>query len=194
MFLANQITRFFINHIPRRNQWNCLIFCMLTQLHIFPSCCLFECFLGIGSLDFSEFGQLCVTEPDFLEKNYFPKKIVEMDQKKNFSEFEKKFSHSFSMNLFHKENLYYLLGSCTNTIFGKNLVPEGIGQNALSQSDCWIFKTTISPQQSDERVSIFACWYKFIKIENLLKTFWLGMVKNQCKKSGFWTLKLTVFL
>ena len=77
--------------------------------------------------------------------------------KKNFSEFEKKFSHSFSMNLFHTENLYYLLGSCTNTIFGKNLVPEGIGQNALSQSDCWIFKTTISPQQSDERVSIFAC-------------------------------------
>ena len=96
------------------------------------------------------------------------------------------------MNLFHNEYLYYLLCSCTNTIFGKSLVPEGIGQNALSQSDCWIFKTTISPDQSDERVSIFSYWYKFKKIGNLLKLFWLGMVKNECKQSGVWTQKLTI--
>ena len=61
------------------------------------------------------------------------------------------------MNFSHNKNLYYLLSSCTNPVFGKNLASEGIGQNALSQSDCWIFKTNISPEQSDERVSIFAC-------------------------------------
>ena len=69
-----------------------------------------------------------------------------------------------------------------------------IGQNHLSQSDCRIFESTISPEQIDETASFFACCYKFTKIESSLKIFWLGMVKNGCGQSGPWTLKLTVFV
>ena len=66
----------------------------------------------------------------------------------------------------------------------------GIGQNALSQSDCRICKSDIYPEQIDETALFFACWYKFIR--KLSKNFWLGMVKNGCGQSGHWTLKLTV--
>ena len=33
-----------------------------------------------------------------------------------------------------------------------------IGQNALSQSDCRVFKSTISLEQIDQTASFFACW------------------------------------
>ena len=65
-----------------------------------------------------------------------------------------------------------------------------ISQNALSQWDSRIFKSTISPEQSNDRASFFACWYKFMKIKSWLKIFWLGMFKNGCDLSGLWTLKL----
>ena len=35
-----------------------------------------------------------------------------------------------------------------------------IDQNALSQPDCRIFKSTIFPEQIDETASFFACWHK----------------------------------
>ena len=62
----------------------------------------------------------------------------------------------------------------------------GIGQNPVSHSDRRIFKSSISP------ASFLACWYKFTKIKSYLKSFWWGMVKNECVRSGHWTLKLTV--
>ena len=65
-----------------------------------------------------------------------------------------------------------------------------IDQNVLSQSDCRIFKSTISPKQIDEITLFFTCWYKFIKIKSWLKIF--SMVKNGCGQYGLWTLKLTV--
>ena len=52
------------------------------------------------------------------------------------------------------ENLYYLLRSCTNPIFGQP-GPQNIGENALSQPDCRIFESTISPEQIDETGSFF---------------------------------------
>ena len=39
-----------------------------------------------------------------------------------------------------------------------------MGQNALSQSDCKIFKLTISPEQNDEKARFFAFWYRFMEI------------------------------
>ena len=39
-----------------------------------------------------------------------------------------------------------------------------MGQNALTQSECRIFKSTISPEQINEPVYFLACWYKFTKI------------------------------
>ena len=64
-------------------------------------------------------------------------------------------------------------------------------QNALSQSDCRIFKSTISPEQIDETASFFTCWYKFTKVEswNVDQKF-LG--ENECGQSGLGTLKLKV--
>ena len=52
------------------------------------------------------------------------------------------------------ENFYYLLCSCTNPIFGQP-GPQNIGENALSQPDCRIFESTISPEQIDETGSFF---------------------------------------
>ena len=67
-----------------------------------------------------------------------------------------------------------------------------ISQNALSQWDSRIFKSTISPEQGDDTASFFACWYKFMKIKSWLKIFWSGMFKNGCGQSGLWALKLIV--
>ena len=50
---------------------------------------------------------------------------------------------------------------------------ESVGQNTLSQ---WLF----------------ASWYKFTKIKNWSKIFWLRMIKNRCDQSGLWNSKLTV--
>ena len=66
------------------------------------------------------------------------------------------------------------------------------GQNALSQWDSRIFKSSISPEEGDYTASFFACWYKFMKIKSWFKIFWLGMFKNGCGQSGLWNLKLIV--
>ena len=92
-------------------------------LSIFSSWHLSGCFLGIWSWNFSEcchgarkpyevvHGSLIFLEKLFCSKNSF------FLIWKNWSQ--------FSMNLFYNENVYcYLLFSCTNPIFGKNLVPE----------------------------------------------------------------------
>ena len=47
-----------------------------------------------------------------------------------------------------------------------------IDWNAVSHSDCGIFKSNISPEQINETASFFACWYKFTKIKSWLKSFW----------------------
>ena len=39
-------------------------------------------------------------------------------------EFIEKLGHQFLLILFHNENLYYLMCSCTNPIFGKIFVPK----------------------------------------------------------------------
>ena len=60
----------------------------------------------------------CAWQPDFL------KKWAKNGLKTGFFEFIGKCSHYFFQNLFYNESLYYLLYSCTNLIFGKNLVRE----------------------------------------------------------------------
>ena len=63
-----------------------------------------------------------------------------------------------------------------------------IGQNTLSQSDCRIFKSSISSKQINEIVSFLACWYKFKKIKVDWKFFgcaWSKMVLTNLV-SGLW--------
>ena len=50
----------------------------------------------------------------------------------------------------------------------------------------------ISPEQTDDTASFLACWYKFTKIKNWLKSFEVGMVKNGCVQLSYGTLKLIV--
>ena len=54
----------------------------------------------------------------------FFEKMGQKWTKNRVFEFIGKCSHYFFQNLFYNESLYYLLYSCTNLIFGKNLVRE----------------------------------------------------------------------
>ena len=51
-----------------------------------------------------------------------------------------------------------------------------MGQTTLGQSDCWIFKSTMSLEQNDEKGWFFACWYKFIAIKSWLKNIRVSVV------------------
>ena len=98
---------------------------------------------------------LCVTAR-FFEKSIFVQKIGEMGQKWakiGFFKFIEKFSHYFFLDfvsfvfvsfiLMHKSHIWEKSDSWD------------IGQNALGQSDCRSFKSTISLEQNDERSLIF---------------------------------------
>ena len=65
-------------------------------------------------------------QPDFLDKHLPPKlrKWTKNRSKKGFLNLKKNLVINFSLNLFYNENFYYLLCSCTNPIFGKDLIPE----------------------------------------------------------------------
>ena len=65
-------------------------------------------------------------------------------------------------------------------------------QNALSQSDYRIFKSTISLEQDDEKAWIFACWYIFIENRSWLKNTGVCVFKNVCGHSVLRTIKLAV--
>ena len=70
---------------------------------------------------------LCVTELDSLGKFFLPLKLGKETQngpKTGFFQFIGKYGNWYLMNLIYNENVYYLLCSCTNPIFGKNFVPE----------------------------------------------------------------------
>ena len=124
-------------------------------LFIFLSCHLSECFLRIWSFGFFEFChgakiliKLCVTELDFLEKHFLPQKLG--NGPKIFFLILKKIWSLISLKLFYNENLFYFLSSFTYPIFEKKSCTWDIDQNALSQADSRIFKSTISPEQIDE--------------------------------------------
>ena len=67
-----------------------------------------------------------------------------------------------------------------------------MGQNALDQSDCSIFKLTISLEQNDEKAWFFVYWCRFIEIKSWSKNSSMGMVKNGCGHFGLRALKLAV--
>ena len=53
-----------------------------------------------------------------------------------------------------------------------------MGQNVLGQSDCSIFKSTISLEHIDEIAWFDACWYKFMETESWLENIGVGLVKK----------------
>ena len=125
------------------------------------------------------------------QPNFFAQKLGEWAKNRLF-DFKEKSGHSFSLNLFHK--FFFLL---FDVFLHKSYIWEkyfswDIGQNALSQSDCRIFKSSISPEQIDETASFLSRWCKFTTIKSWMKIFYLGMVKNGFDQSSFWTPKLTL--
>ena len=54
-----------------------------------------------------------------------------------------------------------------------------MGQNALGQSDCRIFKSTVSLEQN-VYASFSVCWYRFMEIKSWSKNVGVDMVKNGC--------------
>ena len=65
-----------------------------------------------------------------------------------------------------------------------------MGQNALGQSDCRIFKSTITLDQYDKKPWFFACWCRFMESRSWLKN--IEVIKNGCGHSVLRTLKLAV--
>ena len=55
-----------------------------------------------------------------------------------------------------------------------------MSQNCLDQSDCRDFKSSMSLKQIDEKVWIFACWYKFLEIKSWLKNNEFIVVRHEC--------------
>ena len=67
-----------------------------------------------------------------------------------------------------------------------------MGQNALGQSGCRIFKLTLSPEQKDEKAWFFACWYRSMEIKSWLKNIgggpgqkWVWPLWSKDTKIGF---------
>ena len=106
-------------------------------------------------------------------------------------EFVGKFSHYFFQNLVYNESLYCLLYSYLLYIWEQSGSWD-MYQNTLEQSDCKIFKSTISLEQNIEKVWLFACWYQIMKIKSWLTNIEMGLVKNMCGHYGHRTLKLAV--
>ena len=162
---------------------------------------LSRCFLGLGSLHFSEFWHVaenlwsCAWQSQsFLKKLFLLQKFWEMGRK---------YARNRVLNL--KKNMiinfhwicsimtvYILCCVPAQIVFWEKSCSWDIDPNPCSQADCRIFKSSVSPKQIDEAASFFACWYKCTKIKNWLKFFWLDMFQNGCCQYGLWTLKGTV--
>ena len=129
-------------------------------------CCLFGCFLGIESLDFSEFRHLNLMK---WTKNK-PKKIFFLNLKKNLV-----IDFLWICSIM---KIYIICCVLAQNVYWEKSCSWDVGQSALKQSHCRIFKSTIYSEQIIETASFFACWWQFAKIKRLSKIFWLGKVKN----------------
>ena len=67
-----------------------------------------------------------------------------------------------------------------------------MGQTALCQSDCDIYKRTKSPEQINEIVWFFTCWDPIKKIKILSIIFWVEIEEYGCGQSSYKTQKLNV--
>ena len=133
----------------------------------------------------SEAHVMCVTAGFLGEKTFFVPKT-------EFFGFIGKFSNFFWIWSIKKVILTAVFLHKFHT-WEKSGSWDDMGQNALSQSDCKIFKLTVSLEGKDENVWFFACWYEFMEIKSWSKNIGVGgVVKNGCGHSGLRTLKSAV--
>ena len=92
-----------------------------------------------------------------------------------------KFIEKFLLNFYYNENLYCLLYSCTNPIFGKFFFWD-IGKMFSANQLAGFFNQ--SYLQNISKIAWFFC--------KLMKKVWLDIVKNGDGKSGHGSLKLAL--
>ena len=133
-------------------------------------------FLESGSLDSLNFDmmveslmKLFVTEREFCEKLFLSKKLGELANN-GFLNLKKNLVISFHW-ICIAMIFYFVCCVLAQILYLEKVLFLRYRENALSQSDCRIFKSTIYPEQIDLTVSFFACWCKFLKIKILLKSF-----------------------
>ena len=117
-----------------------------------------------------------VTDLDF-SKNVFVLKMMKIGQKLCFFEWIENFRLLIFSILFYNESLY-LLFSCTNSMFGKKLVPE-IWPKSPPPPSQTRFLNQLYPEKIVEIAWFVVYWYKFMKIQSWLKSICVGMVKSQ---------------
>ena len=98
------------------------------------------------------------------------------------------FSHNFFLNLIYNENLLFVVFFHKSHLDGSWVM----GKNAYGQSDCRIFKSTIPPEQIDEKALFFASWYRFMEMKIWLKSIGVGIIKSGCRHTGLRTQKLAL--
>ena len=59
-----------------------------------------------------------------------------------------------------------------------------MGQNALGQSDCRIFKSKVSLEKKDKKAWFFKYWYRFLEIKSWSKNIGVDVDKNGYGHSG----------
>ena len=86
---------------------------------------------------------------------------------------------NFFLNLVYSGSLKYLVYSSTKLILEKIWFLKKCGSKCcFCQSDCRIFKSSISLEQNHETAWCFACLYKFMEIKCLLKNTGANMVRT----------------
>ena len=108
-----------------------------------------------------------------------------------FFGFIEKCGHQSFLNLFYNENQYYLLCSCTNSIFGKNLVPE-MWVKMLPANLIAGLLNQFYLQDKPMKQPDFLHFDTNSQKQKLVNFLGVAMVKNGCNQSGNRTLKLIV--
>ena len=168
--------------VAGRTPWGRRVFPSFVSPSLCPGVFLeldHEFFLNFGMVLETQMKR--VAESDFLEKTFLAPKLRIWSTlgQTNFFEFIEKFGL-----------IFYWICSIICSIFTefdvflhKSHIREkshswGVCQNAVSQLDCQIFKSTLSPEQVDGIAWFSACWYKFTKTKSWSKFFWACMIKK----------------
>ena len=134
--------------------------------------------------------QSCVFHKSFLLTAKF-EKWTKSEPKTGFFEFFEKFDHKFLLNLSYNENLYYLLCSCINPIFGEIFIPE-IRANIFSANQIVRFLNQPYLQsKSSKKPAFLHVYMKSHKLKADQKKF--GCAWSKMNVSQKWIVRTNCF-
>ena len=153
-------------------------------LFVYPSYHLSGCFLGIGSLDFSEFWRGSRNPYEVLHdragvfwgKIFLVQKLGKWAKNKVLWKLKRnviKFPWICSIM-----KIYIIWCVPAQVLCWEKSYFWDVGQIAPTQWDCKIFSQVFLRKKLMKQPHFFAFCYKFTKIKSWLKISWLGIVKN----------------